>query len=180
MTARETIELDLLQAPLDGGELSRRWREMMDDRSLANVQGKVELDHWGRIIVMSPVSPEHGGTAARLSRLLEIQLGGRSMVEVGILTPAGVLAADVAWCSTGFWAMRHAEVPLQVAPEICIEVASRSNTKQELAGKMQAYLQAGAKEAWIVHPGAKRVAFFSPSGEIEQSSFQVDLATLFD
>ena len=180
MTARETIELELMQAPLDGELLSQRWREMMDDRVLANIQGKVELDAWGRIIVMSPVSLEHGGAAGRLAHLLESQLGGRSITEVGILTPAGVLAPDVAWCSRDFWTSHQGEVPLRVAPEICIEVASRSNTRDELAGKIEAYLRAGAKEAWIVHPGAKRVAFFASSGEIEQSSFQVDLSTLFD
>lgn len=180
MTAREAIELDLLQAPLDGERLSQRWREMMDDRALANIQGKVELDHWGRIIVMSPVSPEHGGAAGELSHLLRSQLGGRAMTEVGILTSAGVLAPDVTWCSDEFWAAHRGKVPLELAPEICIEVASRSNTKDELAGKVRAYLQAGAKEASIVYPVAKRVACYAPSGEIQKSSFQVDLSTLFD
>jgi Uma2 family endonuclease len=180
MTARETIELEVMQAPLDGARLAQRWREMMDDRALAGVQGKVELDQWGRIIVMRPVSPEHGGTASRLAQLLEAQLGGRSVVEVGVLTPAGVLAPDVAWCSAEFWRARRTEIPFQVAPEICVEVASRSNTKQELTEKVQAYLQAGAREAWIVYPGAQHTAFHAPSGEIQKSSFQVDLSTLFD
>jgi len=180
MTAREAVELEVMQSPLDGERLSQRWREMMDDRALANLQGKVELDHWGRIIVLSPVSPEHGGTASRLAQLLEAQLGGRSVVEVGVLTPAGVLAPDVAWCSADFWRARRTETPFQVAPAICVEIASRSNTKEELAGKVQAYLQAGATEAWIVYPGARHVAFYAPSGEIRKSSYQVDLSTLFD
>jgi Uma2 family endonuclease len=180
MTARDAIEPDLMRAPLDGERLSQRWREMVDDPTLANIQGKVELDHWGRIIVMSPVSLEHGGTAGEIAHLLRSQLGGRTMMEVGVLTPAGVLAPDVAWCSLEFWTSRQGEIPLQVAPEICIEVASNSNTKEELAGKTRAYLQAGAREAWIVYPRAKRVVYHAASGEVQASSFQVDLSTLFD
>jgi len=180
MTAREAVGLEVMQAPLDGERLSRRWREMMDDRTLASIQGKVELDQWGRIIVMSPVSLEHGGAAGRLAHLLESQLGGRSVTEVGILTPAGVLAPDVAWCSAEFWHARRTEAPLQAAPQLCVEIASRSNTKQELIAKVEAYLQAGAQEAWIVYPGAKLVVFHARSGEIERSAFQVDLSTLFD
>lgn len=153
---------------------------MLNDRVLANIQGKVELDLWGRIIVMSPVSPEHGGAAARLSHLLLLQLGGRTVVEVGVLTPEGVLAPDVAWCSEAFWTVRREEAPLQVAPELCIEVASPSNTIDELRRKVRAYLQAGAHEGWIVFPRARRVEFHGRSGVIQQSSFAVDLSTLFD
>jgi Uma2 family endonuclease len=180
MTARESIDLELMQAPLDGERLSRRWREMLEDRNLANVQGKVELDQWGRIIVMSPVKPPHGNAAGQLTYLLKSQLGGRVLPEVGVLTAIGVLAPDVTWCSEAFWQAHKEEAPFQTAPEICVEVASPDNTLAELRGKCKAYLQAGAREAWIVYPRTKRVEVHAPSGEIQQSSFQVDLSTLFD
>ena len=180
MTARESIELEVMQAPLDGARLSRRWREMMDDRALANVQGKVELDQWARIIVMSPAAPPHGNAAGQLVYLLRSQLGGRALVEVGVLTAIGVLAPDVAWCSDTYWQAHKEEVPFQAAPEICIEVASPDNTLAELRGKCAAYLQAGAKEAWIVFPRSRKVEFHGPAGKLESTSFQVDLSTLFD
>ena len=40
--------------------------------------------------------------------------------------------------------------PLPNAPEICIEVLSPSNTSAEMAGKIEAYLEAGAREVWLV------------------------------
>ena len=175
-----TADLELMQAPLDGEQLSTRWRAMLADRGLAQVEGKVELDVWGRIIVMSPVSLEHGGTAGKLSHLLIAQLGGRAAPEVGVLTTSGVLSPDVVWCSEEFWRARRDEAPLQVAPEICIEVASPSNTIEQLRGKVRAYLAAGAKEAWIVYPRSRRIEFHGATGELQSSSFQVDLSTLFD
>ena len=64
--------------------------------------------------------------------------------------------------------------------ELCIEVSSPANTLAELHGKISAYLRAGAKEAWIVHPRSKRVEFHDASGDRSASAFQVDLSTLFD
>jgi Uma2 family endonuclease len=180
VTAREAVELELMQAPLSAKELSRRWQDMLGDRTLANIQGKVELDHWGRIIVMSPVGPPHGHAAGQLVYLLKSQLGGRALVEVGVLTSIGVLAPDVVWCSEAYWQAHKDEAPFQLAPEICIEVASPDNTLAELRGKCSAYLQAGATEAWIVYPRSRRTEFHGPSGELQASSFQVDLSTLFD
>jgi Uma2 family endonuclease len=180
MTAREAIELELMQAPLGAKALSRRWQEMLGDRALAEVQGKVELDQWGRIIVMSPVGPPHGNAAGQLVYLLKSQLGGRALVEVGVLTSIGVLAPDVIWCSEAYWQAHRDEVPLQVAPELCIEVASPDKTLAELRDKARAYLDAGAREAWIVYPRSKKVEFHGTSGELQSSAFQVDLATLFD
>ena len=180
MTAREPVELELMQAPLGAKELSRRWQGMLGDRALAEIQGKVELDHWGRIIVMSPVGPPHGNAAGQLVYLLKSQLGGRALVEVGVLTSIGVLAPDVLWCSDAYWQAHKEEVPFQIAPEICIEVASPDNTLVELREKCGAYLRAGAKEAWIVYPRTRRTEFHGPSGALQTSSFQVDLSTLFD
>jgi Uma2 family endonuclease len=180
MTMTEAVEVELLQAPLSGAQLSRRWNEMLNDPALAAVSGKVELDAWGRIIVMSPVGPQHGNAAGKLCMLLVQHLGGRALVEVGVLTPIGVLAPDVIWCSEGYWQARQNETPLQVAPELCIEVSSPTNTLAELRGKACAYLDAGAQEAWIVYPATQRVEFHGAAGKLPQSAFQVDLSTLFD
>lgn len=171
---------DVLQAPLDAGQLARRWKEMLADPALARVAGKVELDAWGRIIVMSPVDPLHGNVAGRLCMLLIQQLGGRALVEVGVLTAAGVLAPDVVWCSEPFWRARRDETPWQSAPEICVEISSPSNSLAELRGKVRAYLDAGATEAWLVFPRSKRIEFHGASGALSESAFRLDLGTLFD
>jgi len=170
---------EVLEAPLDAEGLSRRWRQMLEDPLLANVPGKVELDLWGRII-MTPVNTEHGGLAGRLSYILQSQLGGRTLVEVGVRTDEGVFTPDVAWCSVAYWSARREQAPLEVAPELCIEIASPSNTIQDLRAKANAYIAAGASEAWIVFPRSRRVEFYRQSGVTDASSFSVDLSTLFD
>lgn len=77
-------------------------------------------------------------------------------------------------------ATHRAETPFTSAPEICIEVASASNSLRELSEKMAAYIEVGATEAWIVYPQSRCVEFFASSGPLQQSAFAVDLAGLFD
>ena len=60
------------------------------------------------------------------------------------------------------------------APEICIEVISPSNALPKLKKKMEAYLTAGAVEAWIVLDDLS-VRVFTQDGEQASSRFQVDL-----
>jgi len=170
---------EVLEAPLDGEGLSRRWREMLEDPLLANVPGKVELDLWGRMI-MRPVNTEHAGLAGELAHLLRSQLGGRTLVEVGVRTAEGVFAPDVAWCSEVYWIARREQAPLEVAPELCVGIASPSNTIQDLRAKVNALFAAAASEAWIVFPRSKRVEFRDGFGLVAASSFPVDLSTLFD
>jgi Uma2 family endonuclease len=173
------VGLEVVEHPLDTEVLSRRWREILDDPRFANFAGKIDLDRWGRMIV-TPVNTEHAGIAGRLARLLEEQLGGRALVEAGVRTADGVFAPDVLWCTDGYWEGRREQTPLETAPDICVEVASPSNTIQDLYTKMRAYLAAGATEAWIVFPRAKRVEFHGRSGQVAVSSFALDLSTLFD
>ncbi len=66
------------------------------------------------------------------------------------------------------------------APELCIEVASPSNSRKELQEKVDAYLAAGAEEVWIIYQESKRWQFFSLEGVLEKSRFSVDLTGLFD
>ena len=68
-------------------------------------------------------------------------------------------------------AQHRGEKEFSVAPDLCVEVLSPTNTRIEIAEKTAAYLAAGAKEVWIVgddggpeiHTSAGRVAA-SPLG----------------
>lgn len=169
---------EVIEHPLDAAALTARWRELLDDPRFANFVGKPDLDRWGRILV-SPVNTEHDRVSARLAHILLSQLGGQALVEVGVRTAEGIFAPDVAWCSEAFWHAHASETPLQVAPEIAVEVASPSNTLQDLREKAQAYLNAGAVESWIVFPRSRRVEYRGGSGLLSASAYPVDLATLF-
>lgn len=57
---------------------------------------------------------------------------------------------DVAWASDAFLAEHGETTPFTRAPEICVEIRSPSNSKEEVASKTRAYLAAGAREVWVV------------------------------
>jgi len=170
---------EVIEHALNAEALSQRWREILDDPRLADFAGKIDLDCWGRIII-GPVNTEYGAIAANLAVLFSAQLGGRTLVEVGIRTSSAVYAPDVAWCTDEFLQARRNETPLETAPAICVEIASPSNAIQDLRGKARAYLDAGATEAWIVFPRSRRIEFYGKAGAIDRTQFELDLSRVFD
>ena len=169
---------DVIEAPLSAEALGARFRELCNDPRFANLPGKIELDVWGRL-VMSPASNFHSILQGRLQKRLGA-MGGEAFPEASVLTTAGVLVADVAWGSDEFIRTHGTETPFTRAPEICVEVVSPSNSRKELEEKVQAYLAAGAVEAWIAFPKSKRVDVFGRTGQLRSTAYAVDLAGLFD
>lgn len=168
---------ELIEAPLSSEELAVRYRDLCEDLRFANLPGKIELDVWGRI-VMSPASFYHGVLQGRLCRSLAT-LGGEVVVEAPVVTAMGLLVADVAWASAQFMSEHGSETPLTRAPELCIEVASPSNSLKELREKIDAYLAIGAQEVWIVYLQSRRCEFYGKQGLMQRSTYAVDLAGLF-
>ena len=170
---------ELIEAPLSADELAVRYRGLCEDRSLANVPGKIEIDLWGRLLMSPPAAPYHGRLQARLSDKLTA-LGGERTIEAPIATPLGLFVADLAWSSHKSPPGSEDVNPLMRAPELCIEVVSPSDSRKELREKTEAYLAAGAEEVWIVYPRSKRCEVHGQRGLLERSRFAVDLADLFD
>ena len=103
------------------------------------------------------------------------------MVEVGIMTPAGIRAPDVLWASDSFLAAQPGdEMPLSAAPQLCIEIASPRDSRPKLREKVPAYIAAGAQEVWLVFPRSRRVEMYNERGPIEESRFPVDRVRFFD
>ena len=90
-------------------------------------------------------------------------------MELAIQTADGTKVADVAWMSTERDASIPEDVePTPVAPEICVEIRSSSNTEEEMSEKRQLYLDAGAEEVWICDEDGE-MTFYDEEGEIESS-----------
>ena len=127
-----------------------RWQELLADRELARLSHRIETDRLGRIIMTPPPSLTHGarqfGIAQRLATLLP---GGRVITECPLSTADGVKAIDVAWLAQGRVEIEKGDLVLEVAPEICVEILSPSNTAEEMAEKRALYFEAGAQEVWI-------------------------------
>ena len=169
---------EIIERPLTPDALGARYRELCSDPLLANIPGTIELDIWGRIL-MSPASNYHGMLQMRVGRRFDPQ-SGTALVEASIVTAICVLVADVAWGSIEFMRQHGNETPFTAAPEVCVEIASPSNSSKELTDKVAAYLAAGAAEAWVIYPQSKRVEFFTAAGLQSRSNFEIDLVALFD
>ena len=90
-------------------------------------------------------------------------LGGNALVECPISTLDGVRAADVGWYSEDRFARVIGQVAFEIAPEICVEVVSPSNTIGEMEEKRNLYFQAGAEECWICSLEGQMVFFYRDS-----------------
>jgi Uma2 family endonuclease len=172
-----SIGIAAIEAPLAPDELARRWQALCADPTFEDVAGKIELTEWGEIL-MSPVGKSHGIAAMRIGEALRKALGGETMAEVGVATPIGVRAPDVAWCSDDFLAAHPEEMPLSRAPELCVEIVSATNAIPKLREKAMAYVNAGAVEAWIAYPESREIEIYGREGRKRTTSFPVDSATL--
>lgn len=132
-----------------------QWADVVEDPNLKDLPYKIELSH-------------------RLK-------GGRAVPEYPIQTSAGVRVADVVWRSDKRWRTIRAAgaVPAPVAPEICIEVQSGSNTDAEVAEKRALYFDAGALEAWIGDESG-RLRFFDRGEEMPKSNVVPSFPTRID
>ncbi len=139
----------------------RRWAELLADRELAKVEGRIETDRHGHIIMSPPPAPSHGSFQSEIVHLLRSLMdAGRVLTECPISTADGVKAADVAWASPERMRQLGEQVCFARAPDICVEVMSPSNTEAEIQEKMALYFDAGAREVWLCAQGGA-MRFFS-------------------
>lgn len=147
-----------------------QWSEVVNNPYFENLPFKIELNRYGKI-EMTPASNKHGRIQLSIGALLERKLKrGEALIECSIQTCEGVKVADVAWCSKAFIKQHGYETPYTQAPEICVEIVSPSNSKEEMTNKADLYLQAGAEEVWVVwEDGA--VDYYGRTGRVERSAY---------
>jgi Uma2 family endonuclease len=144
------------------------WQEVCDHPQLRNLSFKIELNEEGKI-VMSPLKVGHSLLQGEITRLLLHYLSeGAVFPECAIFTRKGIRVADVVWSSSERLKQIKNEVYCSIAPEICIEVLSSSNTTREMLEKKQLYFEQGAHELWICD-GNGKMRFFNPKIELLHS-----------
>lgn len=146
------------------------WHRVLNDPHLRNLPYKVETNEHGQLI-LSPHKTRHSDFQGDLILLLaeHAPKDGRPRPEYPIETSGGVKVCGVVWRS----AERAAQVPegaeaSPVAPEICIEVVSGSNTHSEMDEKRRLYVEAGAEEVWIVSAEGA-ITFYDAGGPLSAS-----------
>lgn len=127
----------------------QRWEEVLADPELAKIEGRVETDRYGHVIMSPPPGPKHGSYQFEIGFLLRTSMRtGRVLTECPISTADGVRAADVAWASPDCMKVLGERGCFPRAPEICVEVLSPGNSAAEIREKTALYFDAGAKEVW--------------------------------
>jgi len=145
-----------------------KWQEVIEHPSLQDLPFKIELNEYGKI-EMSPASNRHGRLQSKINLLLfEYGENGEVYIECSIDTRKGVKVADVAWSSPDFFTQYGEMTPLPVAPEICVEILSPSNSEREMSEKIDLYLAKGANEVWLCDDEGN-LTIYAPQGRIEAS-----------
>ncbi len=149
------------------------WRQVLEDKSLRDLPYKIELNRWGEI-VMSPARSRHSNLQGEIQHLLRgLKPAGRVFPECPIETSDNVKVADVVWLSRERYEKLKDEDVYSMAPEICVEALSGSNTDAEMMQKRGLYFERGCIEFWLCgDDGAMR--FFDQTGQLAASKLVPD------
>ena len=149
----------------------KRWEELCADSTLADLDFRIETDRNGNTIMTPPPGFDHGDFQFSIGTILRQQLqSGKVVTECPISTSEGVKAADVAWISSERIARSKKNNILTIAPEICVEVISPSNSKREIEEKKHLYFEAGANEVWICDLEGQVFFFLEDGAEASSTS----------
>src|SRR5713226_5413224 len=78
----------------------RRWAQLLAEPELNKIEGRIETDRYGHIIMSPPPAPAHGSFQSEIAHLLRMRIRqGRVLTECPISTADGVQAGDFAWAS---------------------------------------------------------------------------------
>ncbi|MBB1125067.1 Uma2 family endonuclease [Thiospirillum jenense] len=143
------------------------WEDICAHPSLQDLPFKIETNANGQI-VMNAVKVAHALYQGEIEHLLRLLLPtGKTLPECAIKTAQGIRVADVAWVSQSrLMTIRH-EAACSIAPEICIEVYSDSNTDDEMQEKRALYFACGAHEVWVCRDGV--MSFYHAQGQLDYS-----------
>jgi Uma2 family endonuclease len=129
---------------------------------------RYELDE-GELATMTEPMPRHNLTRDRISRILgnfvEQNKLGTVFAETGYqLSPETVRIPDASFVPAERMRTVDLERRIAGAPAIAVEVVSPTDLAQELARKVDQYLDAGVRVVWVVYPYTREVHVFREGG----------------
>jgi Uma2 family endonuclease len=124
--------------------------------------------HWGQLITLTRPKARHVKLQSRLVRLLRPKAEHLGYVESELpfraLPEYDLRAADVAFVSKQRWDEVPDDDDLRGAPELVIEVLSRSNTPAKIQELAALCLSAGTHELWVIDAKRETVTVTSRQG----------------
>ncbi|MGH7496506.1 MAG: Uma2 family endonuclease [bacterium] len=127
----------------------------------------------GKIIRDSPAVPRHGLINSWLTQLLGLFVEQRGLGKVFIPTTTVRLSEYQAVEPDVFFISNErahiiGEKYIDGAPDLCIEILSKSSRKHDRGHKFVLYAEHGVKEYWIIDPPLDKVEFFENQNGIWQ------------
>jgi len=158
-------------------------RLTLEEVSAANPGWKVELEADGSI-TMSPTGMISGARGFALAwLLLDWQRSAAGTLfdsSTGFTMPDNaVLSPDAAWISQVRWSAvpeDRRDEWFPIVPDVCIEIASKTDSIHDLVGKLQRYRRYGAAYALLIDPYDRRTL----SEGDPPPGFPTDFTTVFD
>lgn len=125
----------------------------------------------GRLVREPRPGRRHGIVVARLCRALLDYAdahGGLVTTETGFVLavePPTLRGPDVAWLRQDPAPYGDADGFVSGAPDLAVEVVSPTDSATAIEGKVVEYLDAGAREVWVVYPASRRIRIETAAGE---------------
>lgn len=146
------------------------WEDVQNDPLLHDLPFKIETNEHGQVVMSPPPALPHGFRQPKIARLLEDHLPeGQAATECPVKTSKGTKGVDVVWFSSERREKVGDQTQSPIAPEICVEILSSSNTSAEMDEKKTLYFEAGAEEVWLCDEDG-RMRFFGRDGERKASA----------
>ena len=135
------------------------------------------IKHWKTLLShfrfrkdKNPLKLKQAFAQSKLQTLLMAYLkSGMVLQRVAIQTTEGAEITDVAWVSEQRAKIILIDEIASIAPEICIEIISVSNTETEIDHRKQLYFVAGAEEVWVYQHKEGNMLFYNRQKQLKQS-----------
>ncbi|MBE9055451.1 MULTISPECIES: Uma2 family endonuclease [Sphaerospermopsis] len=138
----------------------------------------------GELIIMPPVGGESGNREAEF--IIDLGVWNRqtklgytfSSSTIFKLPNGGDRSPDAAWIKKERW---EALTPEQrrkfppIAPDFVIELRSATDSLDTLRQKMQEYMDAGVKLAWLINPQQQQVEIYRLGKDVELRNLPTEL-----
>jgi Uma2 family endonuclease len=141
----------------------------LNSYSQLNPELKLETNHQGELIVMSPTGFETGKNNADL--LIQFGIWNRQYKlgivcdsSTGFFLPNGAIRSpDVSWIAKERVARFSKEEKakfLHLTPDFALELMPPSDNLKDIQGKMKEYLENGVKLGWLINPQLQQVEIY--------------------
>ena len=132
---------------------------------------RIERDANHQITIMPPTNSKTGASNGQLTRLL-----GNWTEDTGLgiffdsssgftLSTGAMLSPDASWIAQARWDALSADDRrgfARICPDFVVALLSPTDRLTDTMRKMEHWLEAGAKLAWLIAPGTESVYIFEP------------------